>query len=96
MIYGIVLDILIGVCAKLENTIFWGLLTIQERGVCMKGFGRVMLAVFAICYTFTCTMLFFSMNVRAYTDTQGMTYSIQAIAGVMLAIGAAVGLRWRK
>ena len=55
-----------------------------------------MLAVFAICYTFTCTMLFFSMNVRAYTDTQGMTYGIQAIAGVMLAIGAAVGLRWRK
>ncbi len=62
----------------------------------MKRMGRIVLAVFAICYTFTCAMLFFGVNAKAYIDPSVMTYVIQAIAGVVIAIGAAVGIYWRK
>ncbi len=56
----------------------------------MRSIGSVLLAVFAICYTFACAMLFFGINVKAYFGPSGMTYGIQVIGGVMLIIGAAV------
>lgn len=34
--------------------------------------------------------------VGGYIDPSVMTYAIQAIAGVVIAIGAAVGIYWRK
>ena len=37
-----------------------------------------------------------SINVRAYIDPSVMTYAIQAIAGIAIAIGAAVGIYFRK
>lgn len=40
--------------------------------------------------------LLFSINVRAYIDPSVMTYAIQAIAGIAIAIGAAVAMYWRK
>ena len=40
--------------------------------------------------------LLFSMNVRAYIDPSVMTYTIQAVAGIIIAIGAAVGIYFRK
>ena len=40
--------------------------------------------------------LFFSLNVRAYIDPSVMTYTIQAVAGIAIAIGAAVGIYFRK
>lgn len=38
----------------------------------------------------------FSINVRAYIDPSVMTYAIQAIAGIVIAAGAALGIYFRK
>ncbi len=40
--------------------------------------------------------LLFSLNVRAYIDPSVMTYTIQAVAGIAIAIGAAIGIYYRK
>ena len=37
-----------------------------------------------------------SVNVRAYIDPSVMTYAIQAIAGVVIAVGAFIGIYFRK
>ena len=37
-----------------------------------------------------------SVNVGAYLDPSVMTYAIQVAAGVVVAIGAVVGIYWRK
>lgn len=44
----------------------------------------------------TCFVVLFSGMASAYLDPSVMTYAIQAIAGVVIAIGAAVGIYWRK
>ena len=41
-------------------------------------------------------MLLFGITGQAYIDPSVTTYMIQAIAGVAVAIGAAVGIYWRK
>ncbi|MBQ9687213.1 MAG: hypothetical protein IJV41_11840 [Oscillospiraceae bacterium] len=41
-------------------------------------------------------MLFFGANGEAYIDPSVMTYIIQAVAGIVIAVGAAVGIYWRK
>ncbi|MBR2704762.1 MAG: hypothetical protein IKE91_04765 [Clostridia bacterium] len=46
---------------------------------------------FAVCFT-----VLFSMNAMAYIDPSVMTYAIQAIAGIAIAIGAAIGMYWRS
>ncbi len=46
---------------------------------------------FAICFTFL-----FSTYSMAYIDPSVMTYAIQAVAGIAIAIGAAVGIYFRK
>lgn len=46
---------------------------------------------FAIGYVFM-----FSINVSAYIDPSVMTYAIQAGAGIVIAIGAVVGIYFRK
>lgn len=38
----------------------------------------------------------FSMNIGGYLDPSVMTYAIQVIAGVIVAVGAVVGIYWRK
>lgn len=43
-----------------------------------------------------CFAVLFSLNTMAYIDPSVMTYAIQAIAGIAIAIGAAIGLYWRK
>ena len=40
--------------------------------------------------------LLFSLNVRAYIDPSVMTYTIQAVAGIVIAIGAFFGIYFRK
>lgn len=45
---------------------------------------------------FACGLLFFGQNGQAYIDPSVMTYLIQAIAGVVIAVGAAAGIYWRK
>ena len=37
-----------------------------------------------------------TMNASAYLDPSVMTYTIQAVAGVVVAVGAVVGVYWRK
>lgn len=47
-------------------------------------------------YVFVCAMLLFGVNARAYIDPSVMTYVIQAVAGVIIAVGAAAGIYFRK
>ena len=37
-----------------------------------------------------------NLNVAGYIDPSGMTYAIQAIAGVIIAVGAFLGIYLRK
>ena len=41
-------------------------------------------------------MIMFTNVVSGYLDPSVMTYAIQAIAGVVIAIGAVAGIYWRK
>lgn len=41
-------------------------------------------------------MLLFGLNANAYIDPSVMTYLIQAVAGVVIAVGAAVGIYFRR
>lgn len=41
-------------------------------------------------------MLAFGMTASAYVDPSVMTYMIQVVAGVVVAIGAVVGVYWRR
>lgn len=44
----------------------------------------------------TCMMVAFSTTAYAYLDPSVMTYTIQVVAGVVVAIGAVIGVYWRK
>lgn len=59
---------------------------------CVKLFGTVLFAG----VTAVAALLFFGVNANAYIDPSVMTYLIQAIAGVVIAVGAVVGIYWRK
>ena len=37
-----------------------------------------------------------TVNASAYLDPSVMTYTIQVVAGVVVAVGAVVGVYWRK
>lgn len=51
----------------------------------------------SVCVLFIIAFSFaFSLNVRAYIDPSVMTYTIQAVAGIVIAIGAVVGIFFRK
>ncbi len=41
-------------------------------------------------------MLALSGNASAYLDPSVMTYTIQVVAGVVVAVGAVIGVYWRK
>ena len=41
-------------------------------------------------------MLTFSTTAHAYLDPSVMTYTIQVVAGVVVAIGAVIGVYWRR
>ena len=60
-----------------------------ERMICMK-------KTIALMYFTLCFLLFMTPTASAYIDPSVMTYAIQAIAGVAIAIGAVVGIYWRK
>ena len=53
-------------------------------------------AFLGIIYITACGMLLFGVTVQAYVDPSVVTYVIQAVAGVAVAVGAAVGIYWRK
>ena len=54
------------------------------------------LKLFGIVYFAFAGMLLFGANAMAYIDPSVRTYLIQAIAGVVIAVGAVVGIYWRK
>ena len=43
-----------------------------------------------------CTALMLSGSAFAYIDPSVMTFTVQAIAGVVIAVGAVVGIWWRR
>lgn len=45
---------------------------------------------FKFLYFYTCCMALFTMPVYAYIDPSAVTYIIQGVAGVLIALGAAV------
>ena len=47
-------------------------------------------------YFGVCFMLLFGLNAKAYIDPSVITYVIQAVAGIAIAVGAAVGIYFRK
>ena len=55
-----------------------------------------LLAVAAYAYFGFCFMLLFCVNANAYIDPSVITYVIQAVAGIAIAVGAAVGIYFRK
>lgn len=50
----------------------------------------------ALTGVFAVSMMAFGVNGSAYIDPSVMTYMIQAIAGAVIAIGAAVAIYWRR
>ena len=50
----------------------------------------------AIGYVFISAMLLFGINGNAYIDPSVLTYLIQAVAGVVIAVGAVVGIYFRR
>ena len=53
-------------------------------------------AIGIVIFTGTVGMLFFGVNGAAYIDPSITTYLIQAIAGIVIAVGAAVGIYFRR
>ena len=43
-----------------------------------------------------CACAVMTVNVKAYIDPSVATYMVQAIAGVVIAVGAVAGVYWRK
>ena len=43
-----------------------------------------------------CMMVVLAVPANAYIDPSVLTYVIQAVAGIVIAVGAAVGIYWRK
>jgi len=55
-----------------------------------------LLSVMKYMYFGICVMLMLSTCAHAYIDPSVMTYTIQVVAGVAVAVGAVVGIYWRK
>ena len=62
----------------------------------MKKILGKMVPVFAAGVLFVSAMLMFGLNANAYIDPSVMTYVIQAVAGVVIAVGAAIGIYYRR
>lgn len=52
--------------------------------------------ILGVCYLAVACMLLFGSNAQAYIDPSVATYAIQAIAGIAIAVGAAVGIYFRR
>lgn len=57
---------------------------------------KIMKNVMVVCFVALCSMLMFGMNANAYIDPSVMTYMIQVVAGIAVAVGAVVGIYFRK
>lgn len=57
---------------------------------------KIVKEILVLGYFTACFMLLFGVNLQAYIDPSVVTYVIQAVAGVAVALGAALGIYWRK
>lgn len=57
---------------------------------------KCMAAILGATYCVFCFMLFCGVTAQAYIDPSVLTYVIQAVAGVAVAIGAVAGIYWRR
>ena len=51
---------------------------------------------FEIIGTMICISILLMQNASAYLDPSVMTYTVQVVAGVVVAAGAVIGIYWRK
>ena len=58
----------------------------------MKKISKILFVMFFI----VSFMFFYSEYVNAYIDPSVMTYAIQAVAGIAIAVGAFLGIYFRK
>lgn len=49
-----------------------------------------------VAYAAICCMMIFGITGNAYIDPSVMTYVIQAVAGIVIAVGAVVGIYFRR
>lgn len=61
-----------------------------------QNFLKIVTTVCFAAYFAFAGMLLFGANGFAYIDPSVMTYVIQAVAGIVIAIGAAVGIYFRR
>lgn len=61
-----------------------------------KAIGHFAAVVCVSFYFFIAGMLLFGANGFAYIDPSVMTYVIQAVSGIVIAIGAVIGVYWRR
>lgn len=54
------------------------------------------LKIFSFLYFYIFGSLLLAPNVKAYIDPSVMTYAIQAISGIAIALGAGIGILYRK
>lgn len=52
--------------------------------------------IFGLLYLSVACMFLFGANAQAYIDPSVATYAIQAVAGIAIAVGAAVGIYFRR
>ena len=57
---------------------------------------KSLLKVLGVGYLAIACMRLFGANAQAYIDPSVATYAIQAIAGIVIAVGAAVGIYFRR
>lgn len=57
---------------------------------------KIILSLAGVVYCGVCCMLLTGVTAQAYIDPSVLTYVIQAVAGVVIAIGAVAGIYWRK
>lgn len=57
---------------------------------------KKLFSILGASYAALCCMMVFGVTANAYIDPSVMTYVIQAVAGIVIAIGAAVGIYWRR
>lgn len=49
---------------------------------------KIILKMMSLVYFSSCFFVLFSMNAHAYIDPSAVTYIVQAVAGVLIALGA--------
>ncbi len=57
---------------------------------------KCIISLLKISYYTMCCMLFLGVTAQAYIDPSVLTYVIQAVAGVAVAVGAVIGIYWRR